>query len=466
MPRAADSRGSAAAVLGPPGSLGPVERPGALGPLEARGTLEARAEGAVPLAALAIPVGRLAPDPDQPRRRYSEERMAWLAASVRACGVIHPLVVVPHPEIAARAVTPYRILVGERRWLAARRAGLAAVPVVVREERLSPADRLMLQIAESDGEHREELALFDLASAVARAFELARCSQAQFAQRHRRSQAWVCNLLRLAHAEGLTREALQAGLLQGVLAALTYLRLTPAQQRHLLSEALETRLPIGLRRAEKAAAETEDRRRKRQRGAAGAADAEGALGTVGALGTESSLEAVGGEGGAGGGNGKAGTVGAESGEGGEGGADGRIGGARVATGPWGREARGSGDGGMTAGPAGELAAGRAGGAAGTSPHGSGSERADFATVRARSAVAARLAGTGSSSTAAASRTLAGATARATAPSSVAAAPGSRSDGPRITLEITVAQLESLLIRLGQEPAGSPREMAEQLLACL
>ena len=161
-----------------------------------------------------------------------------LAASVRACGVIHPLLVVPHPDLAARGVTPYQILVGERRWLAARRASLATVPAVVREERLSPADRLMLQIAESDGEHREELALFDLASAVARAFALARCTQVQFAQRHRRSQAWLCNLLRLAQAEGLTREALREGLLQGVLAALTYLRLTPGQQRHLLSEAL------------------------------------------------------------------------------------------------------------------------------------------------------------------------------------------------------------------------------------
>lgn len=434
-PRAGGPAGVAAAVLGPLGSLGP---------------LEPRGPGAAPLAALAVPVGQLAPDPEQPRRRFSEERLALLAASVRACGVIHPLLVVPHPDLAARGVTPYQILVGERRWLAARRASLATVPAVVREERLSPADRLMLQIAESDGEHREELALYDVASAVARAFALARCTQVQFAQRHRRSQAWLCNLLRLAQAQGLTREALQEGLLQGMLAALTYLRLTPGQQRHLLSEALATRLPITLRRAEKAAAETEDRRRKRRAATA----AEGANGED----REDREDR------ADGGDGAGGAVG---GAGSESGVDG---GAPVASGPWGREVRASRDGGPPAGglPAGGLPAGRAGGAVAAAALGSGAEPADFAAARARSGVAGSFAGSGSSSssTAADSRTAAGAAARGTASFCVTAAPGSRPGGPRITLEITVAQLETLLIRLGQEPAGSAREMAEQLFACL
>jgi ParB family transcriptional regulator, chromosome partitioning protein len=476
-PRATGAGGGAAAVLGAVGAIGaggavgPVGPVGTVGPVGPVGPAGARGQGGAPLAALAMPVGQLAPDPDQPRRRFSEERLAWLAASVRACGVIHPLLVVPHPEAAARAATPYQILVGERRWLAARRAGLATVPVVVREERLAPADRLMLQIAESDGEHREELALFDLAGAVGRAFEMARCSQALFAQRHRRSQAWVSNLLRIAHAEGVAREALQEGLLQGVLAALTFLRLTAGQQRHLLAEARETRLPIGLRRAEKAAAETEDRRRRRGRAAGDGAEG-GAEGAGGADGRDGALGAKGGAGGAGG--------------------RGGGGGAAVASGPWGREARASRDGGTAAGglaaggavagglraggllagglPAGALAAGalcaeRADGA-GAAGLGSGAGPADFAAARARSATAGRFAGTGSGSTAAELRTPAGAGARATASFRVGAVPGSCPGGPRISFEITVAQLETLLIRLGQEPAGSARDMAEQLLACL
>ena len=100
--------------------------------------------------------------------------------------------------------------------------------------------------------------------------------------------------------------------------------------------------------------------------------------------------------------------------------------------------------------------------------GSGAEPADFAAARARSGVAGRFAGSGSSSssTAADSRATGGAAARGTASFCVTAAPGSRPGDARITLEITVAQLETLLVLLGQEPAGSPREMAEQLLSCL
>jgi ParB/RepB/Spo0J family partition protein len=421
--------GVAAAVLGPPGSLGP---------------LEPRGQGAAPLAALAVPVGQLVPDPDRPRRRLSEERLALLAASVRACGVIQPLLVVAHPDLAARTVTPFQILVGERRWLAARRAGLASVPAVVREQPLSAADRLMLQIAESDGEHREELALFDLATAVARAFALARCTQAQFAQRHRRSQAWLCNLLRLAQAEGLAREALQEGLLQGVLAALTYLRLTVGQQRRVLAEARENGLPIGLRRAEKAAAETEDRRRLRRQHAVAAGGAEGGDGAGSASGA----------------SGAEGANAADSADGADGGEDPGGGGAAVTSGPWGREAPGLPEGRLAAGGGG---AGRA--AAGAAPAVHGAEAAEFAAARYCSAVA-RSTGAGPSSTIAASRVSTQTGQRSAVSFSAGPAPGSRPGGPWITLELTVAQLETLLILLGQEPAGSPREMTEQLLACL
>jgi ParB family chromosome partitioning protein len=125
--------------------------------------------------------------------------------------VIQPLLVRPHPNLQARAVTPYMLIVGERRWMAARRAGLAAVPASIRHQPLSASDRLMMQVAENDGELREELSLLDLAGAVARAFAGAGCSQARFAQRHHRSPAWISQLLSLARAEGPVRDALQEG---------------------------------------------------------------------------------------------------------------------------------------------------------------------------------------------------------------------------------------------------------------
>jgi ParB family chromosome partitioning protein len=417
------TRSTAGAALGSAGPSDPI------GPLDGGGPGGAGGSGARPagpLAAREVPVGQLAPDPDQPRRRYSEERLACLAASVRAYGVIQPLLVAPHPDPAARADTPYQIIVGERRWHAARRAGLATVPAVLREQRLAPADRLMMQIAESDGEHREELALFDLATAVARAFELARCTQVQFAQRHRRSQAWLSNLLHLAHSQGLAREALAEGLLQGILAARTYLRLTVGQQRNLLAEARESRLPITLRRAEKAAAETEDRRRQRHRRAVDGAGGGGAE-----------------EGGTGGGGTAGGTADGEDE------ADGADGGAATGDGPGLRRQEQNG------------AAAEAGAAA--APVARAAAPSDFAAARAR-AVAARTAGAGAG--VAASRTTPLAVAPPAVPFPVPGASGPRSGGPWITLELTVAQLETLLILLGQEPAGTPRDLVAQLLACL
>jgi ParB/RepB/Spo0J family partition protein len=224
-------------------------------------TAPTTAADCLPVPAYWIPVGQIAPDPDQPRVSYSEERLQELAASIRTSGIVQALLVSPHPEPRARAATPYMLIAGERRWLAARRAGLAAVPAIVRTEPPSASDRLMLQICENDRDLAEDLALFDFASAVARSFELAACSQAQFAQRHRRSQTWLSFMLSLAHAEGPAREALEENRLQGILAARAFLRLAGRQQRKLLTTARCTGAPITVRLAERAAARNPELRR-------------------------------------------------------------------------------------------------------------------------------------------------------------------------------------------------------------
>ena len=78
-------------------------------------------------AASELPVHLLYPNPHQPRARVREEGLDDLAQSIRAQGVIEPLVVRPRPAGG------YEIIAGERRWRAAERAGLASVPVVVRD---------------------------------------------------------------------------------------------------------------------------------------------------------------------------------------------------------------------------------------------------------------------------------------------------------------------------------------------
>jgi ParB/RepB/Spo0J family partition protein len=217
-----------------------------------------------PQAPIEVPLDRVVPDPDQPRRSIAEDRLHSLAASIRSTGLIQPLVVRPHPDPKSRPDAPYMLLAGERRWLAARRAGLAAVPVFVRHDPLSDSDRLMLQIDENDPDLCENLPLFDLARAVTRAFELSGCTQTQFAQRHRRSQAWLSQLLVFAHSDGLLREALEENFLRGILAARTFIRLPTHTQRRLLAEARRDHIPITLARAEHAATILEHRREQRE----------------------------------------------------------------------------------------------------------------------------------------------------------------------------------------------------------
>src|SRR5262249_14432368 len=120
--------------------------------------------------AVELSLDAVAPDPDQPRSVFSADELAELAASLRAHRLIQPIVVTPHPDAAARSVTPYLILAGERRWRAARLAGLAAIPAIVRREEMSPTDRLLIQIAEND--ERSGLGLLERARAYRRAHEL------------------------------------------------------------------------------------------------------------------------------------------------------------------------------------------------------------------------------------------------------------------------------------------------------
>jgi len=74
-----------------------------------------------------LPVASIEPNPNQPRAHFDEDSLADLAASIRELGVLQPVLV--------RAADPgrYRLIAGERRWRAARRAGLDTIPAIVRE---------------------------------------------------------------------------------------------------------------------------------------------------------------------------------------------------------------------------------------------------------------------------------------------------------------------------------------------
>jgi ParB family transcriptional regulator, chromosome partitioning protein len=152
-----------------------------------------------------VEIDRLLPSRFQPRRYFGEESLAELAASIREQGVVQPIVVVPRGE-------KFEIVAGERRWRAAAKAGLARVPVVVREKR---SDKELLEIALVENLQREDLNPLEAAGAYARLKEEFHLTQEEVARRVGKDRATVANSLRLLKLPASVREKILRGDLSG-----------------------------------------------------------------------------------------------------------------------------------------------------------------------------------------------------------------------------------------------------------
>jgi ParB family chromosome partitioning protein len=132
------------------------------------------------------PIGTIRPNPNQPRKHFEEESLHSLAASIGELGVLQPLLV--------REVDDgYELIAGERRWRAAKRAGLQMVPVLVR-----PADDLAsLEQAVVENLHRQDLNPLEEAAAYQQLIEDFSLTHDQLAARVGNSRAAVTNMLRL-----------------------------------------------------------------------------------------------------------------------------------------------------------------------------------------------------------------------------------------------------------------------------
>jgi len=133
-----------------------------------------------------LPIDAIHPNPMQPRMVFQPDRLQELAASIKSNGIIQPLIV---RETAAG----YQLVAGERRWRAARIAGLVEVPVVVQEI----ADRLMLEVALIENIQREDLNPIETAQAYDRLARDLGLSQEEIGQRTGKDRASVANTLRL-----------------------------------------------------------------------------------------------------------------------------------------------------------------------------------------------------------------------------------------------------------------------------
>ena len=134
-----------------------------------------------------IPVGSIRPNTRQPRRRFDGASIDELAESVRAQGLVQPVVVRPAPEGG------YELIVGERRWRAARVAGLATVPALVRET--DDRDSLLLALVENVA--REDLSPVDEARAYAGLMDEFGLSLGEVAEHVGRSKPTISNRVRL-----------------------------------------------------------------------------------------------------------------------------------------------------------------------------------------------------------------------------------------------------------------------------
>jgi ParB family chromosome partitioning protein len=138
-----------------------------------------------------LPISLMQAGAFQPRREIHQQPLEELAASIKANGVIQAIVVRPLP--AGSGAAKYEIVAGERRWQAAKLAGLADIPVIVRQL----SDKEAVAVALIENIQREELTSAEEARALKRLIEEFSLTHSEVAQTVGRSRAAVSNLIRL-----------------------------------------------------------------------------------------------------------------------------------------------------------------------------------------------------------------------------------------------------------------------------
>jgi ParB family transcriptional regulator, chromosome partitioning protein len=161
---------------------------------------------------LEVPANAIAPNPKQPRSRFDDEALAELAASIREVGILQPIVV-------RKTVQGYEVVTGERRLRAAKLAGLAMVPVVLRDS----DDSNLLREALIENIHREDLNPIELGEAFRQLLDELGLKQEELADRVGVSRSHIANTIRLLALpfdvqQLLTDEKISAGHARALLA--------------------------------------------------------------------------------------------------------------------------------------------------------------------------------------------------------------------------------------------------------
>jgi ParB family chromosome partitioning protein len=160
-------------------------------------------EGRRAAGVLDVAIELIRPNPDQPRRAFNESELDELAGSIRERGVLQPILVRPLPG----QLNEYQIVAGERRWRAAQKAGLRAIPALVRDL----ADHEVMEVALIENIQRADLNALEEArgyQAMAQRFQR---SPEAIGQVVGKSRSHVANTLRLIRLPAVVQEHLEAG---------------------------------------------------------------------------------------------------------------------------------------------------------------------------------------------------------------------------------------------------------------
>jgi ParB family chromosome partitioning protein len=172
-------------------------------------------------------ITKIFPNPDQPRRYFEQQSLNELAVSLKQYGVLQPLIVSPESD------GTFRIIAGERRWRAAKIAGIGELPTIIRE----PEQLEELEIALIENVQRVDLSPIEQAISIERLHQQFNMTYKQIAQRLGKAETTVSNLVRLLHLPNDAREALVSGsITEGHARSILALKALPEKQADLLNK--------------------------------------------------------------------------------------------------------------------------------------------------------------------------------------------------------------------------------------
>lgn len=228
----AEPRGAAPALGGRLGPASPPPVPGASGTVAASATDD---------GARRLPLSGIKPNPFQPRTAFDEAALQELADSIRAHGLLQPIVV-------RRGIAGYEVLAGERRLRAAKLAGLSEIPAIVR----AATDEEMQTLALVENVQREDLNAMEKARALRSMMGNFSLTQEQVAERVGKARTTIANILRLLDLPGEIQRWVEEGRLSGAQARA--LLLIKGTEKRLSLARLAVELGLSVREIERRAA--------------------------------------------------------------------------------------------------------------------------------------------------------------------------------------------------------------------